>query len=72
MSAICADNIKANFSSNRRCCTLSIRMVSIWPKQLHIWLIRYRNINKDNRRMPIGEIRMMQIILKLVGFLWMM
>ena len=71
MGAICTIGIRLNFSSNRRHCTPSNKMASIWPRRLYIWPIRCRKTKEDNRRKRLEESRVMQITLEQVGFRWM-
>ena len=70
-SAICARDIRRNFSSNRRCCIRSNKMDGSWQRRLSTWLIRCRKTREDNRRKQFEVIRVMLITLELVGLWWM-
>ena len=70
-SAICARDIRRNFSSNRRHCIRSNKMDGSWQRRLLTWLIRCRRIKGDNRRKLFEEIRVMLITLESVGLRWM-
>ena len=70
-SAICARDIRRNFSSNRGRCIRSNKMDGSWQRRLSTWLIRCSKIKGYNRRKQLEEIRVMQITLESVGLWWM-
>ena len=70
-SAICARDIRWNFSSNRRRCIRSNEMDGSWQRRLLTWPIRCRRTKGDNRRKLFEEIRVMLITLESVGLRWM-
>ena len=70
-SAICARDIRRNFSRNRRRCIRSNEMDGSWQRQLLTWPIRCRRTKGDNRRKLFEEIRVMLITLESVGLPWM-
>ena len=70
-SAICARDIRRNFSNNRRCCIRSNEMDGSWQRRLLTWLIRCSRIKGYNRSKQLEEIRVMQITLESVGLRWM-
>ena len=71
MSAICAIDIRQNFSSNRRRCIRSNEMDGSWQRRLLTWPIRCRRIKGDNRRKLFEEIRVMLVTLESVELRWM-
>ena len=70
-SAICARDIRQNFSSNRRRCIHSNKMDGSWQRQLSTWLTRCSRIKGDNKKKKLGEIRVMQITVEPMGLRWM-
>ena len=70
-SALCARDIRRNFSSSRRRCIPSSEMDVNWQRQLLILPISCSKIKEDNRRKKSGGIRVMLITLESVGLWWM-